>query len=654
MHLDASSLMTLLDIQMPESSMDSIGTTDTVGTVDMVRMDSKQHAFEGNMGVGGGEGLGGTREEEDLSWLLDDDSSSATPEQGKHEQVYEQLVSESVVTPTSATASFSSLVNTNTDQDQQEHDESGADQCGFTQQDYQTIIETDLSDLFDQQEQHGAEDNANENDSSEQSYHNMLGKRARGNECLDADMDMDMDMAMMYTQYMQECASVHGNRSQCSLDVDQDPPPQAVPSNNNNNNDSIGHENSESGLVSQQFVQGLPPSPSADISKELREYKHRMNLVAAENKQLRKELAQIKQENRTLHVQVETLNNVIQQQAMQYMQLQERYNNLSAKYASGGGVSSTSSDSSESQHSAESSYHDSTDGLPMPLTQVEPHWITTASHKVAAQISEAISLGRQNPAKVRKIGGTTLLCFLLCFGLFMSPNLLGVGRFGDYDNGFAGEHVAYFSSGSGDDASAAAAQGGSLIGGDAGVARVTDNLNAEPAMAYDSAVHSGGRVLQSLSEPPGFDSTQAPTEAGLVQVYDNKIPFLSRESRYGLVSDSSDPDLRLEYLNTLRRAHELYSSPSDSYIMCGEVLSVLHVENNGCKSLDVNRMGNPSCGEYLVTLVVPSSTLGLNMTANDGSYAELNCAVRSVSQFGIPLLDNEGGRNSLAPSSSSS
>ncbi|KAA8491504.1 hypothetical protein FVE85_2519 [Porphyridium purpureum] len=86
-------------------------------------------------------------------------------------------------------------------------------------------------------------------------------------------------------------------------------------------------------------------------------------------------------------------------------------------------------------------------------------------------------------------------------------------------------------------------------------------------------------------------------------------------------------DLHAAYLQALDHSfddHEL-GKPSD-FIMVGDVLAT---RRNNARLLN----GAPR----LVSFVLPAKFIGLNLTENDASFAELNCEVVSVSQFGIPV-----------------
>mmetsp|Transcript_4956 Transcript_4956/g.8603 ORF Transcript_4956/g.8603 Transcript_4956/m.8603 type:complete len:518 (-) Transcript_4956:320-1873(-) len=294
---------------------------------------------------------------------------------------------------------------------------------------------------------------------------------------------------------------------------------------------------------------------SAAVEKELRETKKRMQLCASENSELRRQMAKLKQENRSLNGHIEYLSRLLAQ----------------------------------SQQSMESHEHSS------PVFGV-----ARVPQDVAVQIQSAMTLSRPSSGNsAKKAGGVTMLCFLLVFGIFVGSSI--------YQS------------------------------------ESQDLVALEPGLVQADLprFHTGGRVLASLPDGssdranalalPDYDSDRS---SG-----DSRRPFYSEESRYSIIARDArfdeDGDIHSQYLKELHQAYEVYSGDSipDSFIMCGDVLSVLHMDK--VDSRDRNLGAN--CENYLVSLVLPARTLGLNVTANDNSFAELNCGVRSISQFGLPV-----------------
>mmetsp|Transcript_10693 Transcript_10693/g.28572 ORF Transcript_10693/g.28572 Transcript_10693/m.28572 type:complete len:512 (-) Transcript_10693:104-1639(-) len=323
------------------------------------------------------------------------------------------------------------------------------------------------------------------------------------------------------------------------------------------------------------------------------EWQRRAMITAEENAQLRRQLAHLRQQNRALLLENEGLRSAF---SAQYLGHQQQ-----PSFQLGSAVS------------PERSYL---------------FGVVHVAQDVAAQLQAAAALAApvaSSKTAKKATGGAVLCCVLLCFGLFLSPSLLvpESAELAALDPALASTHPALGFANSQvlpyvDDAST------KVLPVDGGPARLeaVDDRGSLSALSIPFADYASRYAVVAAGQTrPG----QAAAGVG----FDRNV------------ESDSDVKLYAEYLANLKRSHALYADvmgeeshvvPS-GYIMCGDVQSMLLVEKNGCDE----RGRRDGCDEYVVSLVLPARALGLNVTANDGSFAELNCAVRSVTQFGMPV-----------------
>jgi len=330
--------------------------------------------------------------------------------------------------------------------------------------------------------------------------------------------------------------------------------------------------------------------------KKLQEWRKRAEVTAEENAQLRRQLAQVRQQNRTLSAENEALRAAL---GSQYQQHQHQLQLMTSS---------------------------------SPQDRPFLFGVTHVTQEVMAQLQSAASIARPvvNSSSGKKATGSAMLCcVLLCFGLFLSPS---------FYRPESSEIVAY------NQALSSPMPPSFRVGG--GRALLSYEDQASPALL---ALGANQNQIEAGPNSKLSDSTPIRT------------PFIDRESRYSIVSaattaqtsenaatqdednESSGTDIYSKYLANLKAAHVMYANEMggqenglvtpNGYILCGDVQSVLLVEKNGCDE----RGRREGCDEYVVSIVLPARALGLNVTANDGSFAELNCAVRSITQFGAPV-----------------